>query len=522
MRSVTMAAAAAALMVSMGGVGHADGAGLVVTVESGRLSGEASDGVAIFRGVPYAAPPVGALRWRPPAPPKAWSDVRDARQFGPACLQRGPTGAKDLTLYGGAPEPTSEDCLTLNIWAPAPASTRTGAPVLVWLHGGSGRMGAGSLPFYDGTAFARSGVIMVTINYRLGHLGAFAHPALAGEAGGGDYALMDQIAALKWVRRNIAAFGGEPDNVTVVGESAGGISVFNLAASPQAQGLFHRAIIQSGGGWLPPPPGRKAARASGEAVARAAGAPEAADAQTLRALPARALASAPGDFKPEPNTMLRPDSPTVMIRGGWFAKVPLLIGINDGEDSLLDYGDLAATVRKSVKPATLEEAQRRYGPGTTSDEALRFYFRDGVGTAPARWVARRWSRHAPVYLYRFEHVDEGARDRVPRAPHGGEIAYVFKTLGRQPQAATPTAADQALADDMHARWVAFAKDGSPNVDGKTVWPAYDPTTDPWIVFGQSDVTVKHGVLSEQLDWYDRRTGWIIWLAWLKASLGRLF
>lgn len=522
MRSVTVAAAAAALMVSMGGVGHADGAGLVVAVESGRLGGETSDGVAIFRGVPYAAAPEGALRWRPPAPPKSWPDVRDARQFGPACLQRGPTGAKDLTLYGGAPEPTSEDCLTLNIWAPVAATAQKRAPVMVWLHGGSGRMGAGSLPFYDGTAFARSGVIMVTINYRLGHLGAFAHPALAGEVGGGDYALMDQIAALQWVRRNITAFGGEPGNVTVIGESAGGISVFNLAASPAAQGLFHRAIIQSGGGWLPPPPGRKAAHASGEAVARAAGAPENADARTLRALPARMLAGAPGDFKPEPNTMLRPDSPTVMIRGGWFAKVPLLIGINDGEDSLLDYGDLGATLRKSVKPATLEEAQRRYGPGTTSDQALRFYFRDGVGTAPARWVARRWSRHAPVYLYRFEHVDEGARKRVPRAPHGGEIAYVFKTLGRQPQAAAPTAADQALADDMHARWVAFAKDGSPNVVGKTVWPAYDAVTDPWMVFGQSDVAVKHGVLSEQLDWYDRRTGWIIWLAWAKARIARLF
>lgn len=522
MRSGPSAAAAAALMVSTGGVGHAGDIGPVVAVESGRLGGEASEGVAIFRGVPYAAPPEGALRWRPPHPPKSWSGVRDARQFGPACLQRGPAGAKDLTLYGGAPEPTSEDCLTLNIWAPASADAKDRAPVMVWLHGGSGRMGAGSLPFYDGTAFARGGVIMVTVNYRLGHLGAFAHPALAGEPGAGDYALMDQIAALKWVQRNIGSFGGEPRNVTVVGESAGGISVFNLAASPQAQGLFHRAIIQSGGGWLPPPPGRKAAWASGEAVAQAAGAPASADARTLRALPARALAGVPGDFKPEPNKALRPDSPTVMIRGGWFAKVPLLIGVNDGEDSLLDYGELRETLRNSVKPSTLEAVQRRYGPGTTSDQALRFYFRDSIGTAPARWVARRWSRSAPVYLYRFEHVDEGARGRIPRAPHGGEIAYVFNTLGRQPQAAKPTAADQALADEMHARWVAFAKGGSPNIDGKAVWPAYDRETDPWMVFGQSEIAVKHGVLSKQLDAYDRRTGWIIWLAWVKASIARLF
>ncbi len=520
MRSEILATAAAALM-AVGSVGRADTPGPMVTVESGVLAGEATEGIRIFRGVPYVAPPVGALRWRPPQPPLAWSGVRDARQFGPACPQRGPEGATDITQFGGAPEPTSEDCLTLNIWSPALTSPAGKTAVMVWLHGGSGRMGAGSLPFYDGSAFAKSGVIMITLNYRLGHLGAFTHPALAGEKDAGDYALMDQIAALKWVRRNIAAFGGDPANVTVVGESAGGISIFNLASAPAAEGLFHRAIIQSGGGWLPPPANLKTALQSGQAVAIAAGAPANANAQALRALPAATVASASGDFKPAPNPDLHPDSPTVMIRGGWFSKVPLLIGVNDGEDSLLDYGDSRAKLRKSVKPSTLEAVQKLYGPATTSDEALRFYFRDGVGTAPARWVAKRWSRSAPVYLYRFEHVDERARDRIKRAPHGGEIGYVFKTLGQQPQAVEPTPADQALADEMHARWVAFAKDGSPNISAHKPWPAYSAAEDPWMVFGQSEVRVQHGVLSRQLDWYDRRTGWIIWLAWAKASLMRL-
>lgn len=521
MRSEIVAAAAVMLM-AFSNPGHAKAPEPVVETESGHLVGEAADGFRVFRGVPYAAAPVGALRWRPPEAPTPWLGLRDARQFGPACPQRGPQGAEDITLYGGAPEPTSEDCLTLNLWTPEPDANRRGSPVMVWLHGGSGRMGAGSLPFYDGSAFARSGVIMVTINYRLGHLGAFAHPALSSEKGGGDYALMDQIAALKWVRRNIAAFGGDPRNVTIIGESAGGISVFNLAASPAAEGLFHRAIIQSGGGWLPPPPGRKAAWASGKAVAAAAGAPADADAQTLRALPAGAVARAAGDFKPEPNPALAPDTPTAMIRGGWFSKVPLLIGINDGEDSLLNYGDGLARLRASVKPSTLKAAARLYGPELSSEDVLRLYFRDGVGTAPARWVARRWSRSAPVYLYRFEHVDEHARDHVRRAPHGGEIAYVFKTLGRQPQAVAPSTADQALADEMHARWVAFVRDGSPNIAGHTAWPAYGAAEDPWMVFGQSQVRVERGVLTRQLDWYDRKTGWIIWLAWMRASLVRLF
>ncbi|HEV7384094.1 MAG TPA: carboxylesterase family protein, partial [Phenylobacterium sp.] len=232
--------AALALVLGAGSVSAA--LGPAVTVEGGRIAGETSGPVAVFRGIPYAAPPVGALRWRPPQRAAAWSGVRPATRFGPACPQAGGEGVTDIVRYGGAPEPTSEDCLTLNVWAPPGLSGR--APVMVWLHGGSGRMGAGSLPYYDGTAFARDGVVLVTVNYRLGHLGAFDHPAITREAGGkraiGAYAQMDQVAALQWVRRNIASFGGDPGRVTIFGESAGSFSVNLLMASPLAKGLFQR------------------------------------------------------------------------------------------------------------------------------------------------------------------------------------------------------------------------------------------------------------------------------------------
>ncbi|MGK6320375.1 carboxylesterase/lipase family protein [Sphingomonas sp. DT-204] len=491
----------------------------VVTIDTGSIAGEVRPDLRVYRGIPYVAPPVGPLRWRPPRPAPYWDGTRDATRFGPACPQRGPAGESDITRFGGAGQPTSEDCLTLNVWAPPAGAAR--AAVMVWLHGGSGRMGAGSLPYYDGSAFARDGVIMVTINYRLGHLGAFAHPALSGEPEGGNYALMDQIAALQWVKRNIAAFGGDPGNITIIGQSAGGISVFNLIASPTARGLFHRAVIESAGGWFPPPPGREKAHAAGIEVARAAGAPANATAAQLRALPAEAFAKAPGDAVAEPNRALLPESPTVTIYGGWQARVPLLIGVTDGEDSLLDYGGGLAKARASTTPEKIAEVQRRYGGGLSEELALRYSMRDGLGTAPARWVARHWSRRSPVYLYRFQHI--GTHDRRNRAPHGAEIFYVFKTLGREPgQPLTPGAADLRLADAIHARWVAFARTGNPNVEGLAQWPAYSADGDPWMVFAAGKGRVEHHILDKQLDWYDGKVGWLVWLAWIKAWFARWF
>lgn len=512
------AVALCALSVAAGTAAQPAPAG-VVALDTGSVAGEVAADLHVYRGIPFVAPPVGALRWRPPAPAAHWNGVRDATAFGPSCPQRGAPGVTDITRYGGAGEPTSEDCLTLNVWAPPAGVAR--APVMVWFHGGSGRMGAGSLPYYDGSAFARDGVIMVTVNYRLGHLGAFAHPALADEPGAGNYALMDQIAALQWVKRNIAAFGGDPGNVTIIGQSAGGISVFNLATSPAADGLFQRAVIESAGGWFPPPTGRKKARASGVEVAKAAGAPAEATAAQLRALPAEAIAKAEGDSIAEPNSALMPESPTVTIYGEWQSKVPLLIGVTDGEDSLLNYGDGMEKAEASTKADKIAEIQQRYGGGLSEELALRYYMRDGIGTAPARWVARRWSRVAPTYLYRFEHM--GEQDKRTRAPHGAEIFYVFKTLGREPDLPLPPGpADVQLADNIHARWVAFARSGNPNVAGLAQWPAYSPDSDPWMVFHAGEGRVQQHVLDKQLDWYDGKVGWLVWLAWVKAAVARWF
>lgn len=496
----------------------------IAAVETGRVAGESKDAIRIFRGLPYAAPPVGALRWRPPQRAAAWPGVRDATRFGPACPQARGQGIADITRYGGAPEPTSEDCLTLNVWAPARAATR--APVMVWFHGGSGRMGAGSLPYYDGSAFARDGVVLVTVNYRLGHLGAFAHPALTKEAGKatplGNYALMDQVAALQWVKRNIASFGGDPRNVTIFGESSGAISVMNLTLAPSARGLFQKAIVESGGGWFPPGPGPKAAEQHGVAVAKAAGAPPQATAQQLRALPARAVAAASGASDPFPDRRLSPDDLTIGIDAGRNAHVPLIIGINSGEDSLLDVEGGMANARASTKPGDLAALRKLYGPGLSDDLVIRNHFRDALGTGAARWVAGRWATQAPAYLYRFDYVDEADRRVRSRAYHGAEIFYVFQTLGRQPaDPPAPSPADARLAAEMHARWVAFARTGVPDAPGAPAWPAYSRATDRWMVFGPGGSSVQANVLKAQLDWHERRTTPLIWLLRVKSEAARL-
>lgn len=485
-------------------------------LDSGQILGAATGDIAVFRGIPYAAPPVGALRWSPPKRPAAWPGVREATAFGPACPQAGAEGVTDIHRYGGAPEPTSEDCLTLNVWAPAHAGH---AAVMVWIHGGSGRMGAGSLPYYDGTAFAQDGVVLVTINYRLGHLGAFAYPGL-GKSGGGNFAMMDQIAALQWVKRNIAVFGGDPANVTIFGESSGGISVLALATSPAADGLFAKAIVESGGGWYPPPSGAEDALKQGKEFSAAVGA---ATLDQLRAVPVKTIAALRNPTTGTPDASLLPESPTTAIAGGRQALVPLLIGVNNGEDSLLDYGGGLKKAVAMLKPEQLEKMRKVYGPGLTPEEAVRRQLTDGLAAAPARWVAARWSQRAPVYLYRFEHVDEWRMPKRTRASHGAEVFYVFKTLDRKlDDPPSPTAADEKLASEVHARWVAFAKTGSPNGHGMVSWPVYSKDSDPWLVFGQKETSVQHHLLQPQLDYFEGEIAPLIWLFRAKSWWSRHF
>jgi para-nitrobenzyl esterase len=330
---------------------------------------------------------------------------------------------------------------------------------------------------------------------------------------------MDQMAALAWVRRNIAAFGGNPGNVTVFGESSGAISVFDLLVAPAARGLFERAIIESGGGWFPPPSDLESAEKRGKEVAVAAGAPAGATLDELRALPAAAFARVSGEFLAPPDPQLVSESPTVAIAAGRFAHVPLIIGVTDGEDSLIDRAIKKAAA--TVKPGTVAKLSKLYGVTLDREMAARLEFRDGIGTAPARWVAAHWP--VPAYLYRFAHVTESYRSARQRAPHGAELFYVFQTLGREPdEASSPASDDEVMATEIHARWVAFARTGSPDPPSITPWPAYSTSSDPWMVFGQDRSDVEHHVLQAQLNWYEHGIAPLILYYRARAAIARRF
>lgn len=473
---------------------------VAVKIETGVLVGEATDKALVFRNIPYAAPPVGELRWAPPQPASAWEGEREAVKPGPSCPQ--PMRPDGRPNAGAANGPTSEDCLQLNVFAPKAA---TKAPVMVWLHGGAHRFGSGWI--YDGSNFARDGVVLVAINYRLGPLGYFAHPALTAAAGAGqplvNYGLMDQIAALQWVQRNIAAFGGDPSNVTVFGESAGAMSTLQILAVPETRGLYSKAIVQSGGGWFAPETLAQK-EADGAAVAEKLGLPGAKAAlEDLRALPADRLIAATltGDIGPSPDGRLLKETPTQAFAAGREVDVPLMIGSNSGEDSLMDAFGL--------KPA---EQGARLGPlvrrvyaedAAKGDEALaRAVFTDRVMGAPARWIAAEAADGAPAWLYYFSYVGSRFRPAVTTAAHAAEIQYVFEYWGRRTDPASLSAEDRAMADLMHSCWVAFAKTSAPACASGPAWPAYDPSSDQLMEFG-ADSGVRTGLRKRQLDAQER-------------------
>jgi para-nitrobenzyl esterase len=464
-----------------------------VTVAGGALVGETTDRANIFRNIPFAAPPVGERRWAPPAPPAPWTGDRDATQAGPSCPQ--PMNADGSPNSGGANGATSEDCLQLNVFAPrgAPKGSKP-APVMVWIHGGGHRTGAGWI--YDGQNFARDGVVLVAINYRLGALGYFAHPALtrdAGDAPTGNFGLMDQIAALRWVQDNIAAFGGDPANVTVFGESAGGMSTLALLAAPEARGLFHKAIVQSGLGWFQPSTLTAREQAGAAALSRL-GVAETASAADLRALPVDRLVSVGGDYQPfVDGRVLRQTPSQALVRGG-FADVPLIIGWNSGEDSLLGPRvppPVIAQIPAAARTVYAEEA-------AAGDETLaRAIFTDRVFGGPARWVASQASGGQPAWLYHFSYVATRMRPAVTTAAHAAEIPYVFEYWGRRTPMSMVSEEDRAMASRMHACWVSFATTSVPTC-GETDWPAYDARTDALMVFG-SGSGVARGFRKSRLD-----------------------
>jgi len=422
-----------------------------LTTDAGVLAGTMIDGVRVFKGVPYAKPPVGDLRWRPPQP-TSWSGERDATEFQLPCAQATPSdGSPNL---GGVSGSTSEDCLYLNVWVPKDAKD---APVMVWLYGGAGYLGAGSVPTYDGSAFARDGVIVVTINYRLGMLGQFAHPALTKAAGQNEplanFQLMDAVAALQWVQRNSVALGADARNVTIFGQSAGAVLVAALLSTPPSQGLFHKAIIQSA---VPQLGGRRSltqAEADGVKFANVLGLAGAdATPEQLRSLPLdRVISSeARGDgFKNGSYLILdgrfRTTTTGDGFKTGLTADVPLIVGSTNGE----------------------------------------FFGPEGYRMAQA---ASNYGE-APVWHYHFTYVPAWrATEQSGGAPHSAELPYVFNTLRQSAIGSRATAADQSVADRLHSCWVAFAKAPSGtrslSCEGGFVWPARTDESDAIAVFGE--------------------------------------
>jgi para-nitrobenzyl esterase len=464
---------------------RAAGGGPIARVEGGQIAGTSDQGVIAFKGLPYAAAPIGDLRWRPPQPVSAWQGVRPANRFSPLCKQRINTSDN-----GTGPPPDSEDCLYLNVYAPA---SKKGGPfaVMFWIHGGGYVNGSGTAPLYEGTALAKQGVVVVTINYRLGRFGFFAHPALTRESPDGplgNYAHMDQIAALQWVKHNIAAFGGDPGNVTVFGESAGGGSVINLMISPPARGLFHKAISQSGIARIDftylshrNDEGCPSAEELGRAFAEKMGVTATDDVAALRAIPAQRIIDA-GD--PENSTegpMI--DGKILLSRADVaFAKhaeapVPLIIGSNALEFEW--SADTPSRFRDMLRFPAPEGAKLMSAYG--NEEAYRTNIvSDILFTEPAWYVAGVHSETAPSFLYRFSVLSAGAPPELKAAPHASDRQYVFKTLNTSPWPTGPI--DEKAADLISAYWVAFAKTGDPNGAGRPKWSRYDRASDQLINF----------------------------------------
>ncbi|WP_454717451.1 carboxylesterase/lipase family protein [Caulobacter segnis] len=444
-------------------------------VQGGALRGYVEDSVRIFKGVPYAQAPVGDLRWRPPQPAKAWTGVREAQAFGSDCMQNRVGWDDTQTKL-----PVSEDCLTLNVWTPASAAK---APVMVWIHGGGYVMGSGSQPVFDGAALARRGVVVVTFNYRLGRFGFFAHPAIDAEHPDepkANYAFMDQIAALAWVKANIAALGGDPARVTIFGQSAGGGSVSQMMLIPQARGLFHQVIAQSGGGrdvWpllAADRPGKVSAEAIGVAFADKAGAK---DAAALRALPAAKLLGKLDLLNMEEATFSGPvvDGRLVTSSGvegfaaGRQAKVPLLIGANSDELGIIPGFLKGMFAGKTIAQLGLSEDKLLaiYGTKSALNNDLPS---DATFVEPAHALAGLAVKSGqPVWTYSFGYVVEAKRKDWRGASHSGDLGFVFDTLGKLKDAPSP--ADQAVATRWADTWAAFAKTGDPG------WVRYDPATD---------------------------------------------
>jgi para-nitrobenzyl esterase len=450
----------------------------------GQLQGVVADGVASFKGIPFAAPPVGDLRWKAPQPAGGWLGLKKAAAYAPGCMQD-PSMAKMV----GASVSVSEDCLYLNVWTAAKTADEK-RPVMVWIHGGAFVGGMTGTPMFDGTKFAQKGVVLVSVAYRLGVFGFMAHPELSRESGkgSGTYGIQDIIAGLQWVKNNIAKFGGDPSRVTIFGESAGGIAVGMLAAAPGAKGLFQRAISESGGSFAPPRisneagqnvPTLKLAEANGESFLKKLGV---AGIKAARALPAEQTQKAAGggmgggaSFWPVADGNVLPGDPYELYEKGRFNDTPILVGTNSNEGGLF--------MRGPATPASFEK-QIRSGYGERADAILSAY-PHGTDAEAARasadvfrefafaWPTWAWARmqsrkgKGKAFVYYYDH-------RTPASPdganHAAEVSFVFGNFGGPGGAPSPE--DLALSDLIRSFWINFARTGDPNGSGLPHWPAF--------------------------------------------------
>ncbi len=477
-----------------------------VKTDKGALSGApgTNANVRVYKGIPYAQPPVGDLRWKAPQAPAAWTGTRPATGFGTTCMQ---TPYPENSPYYSKLGPVGEDCLYLNVWTAA-KSAKERRPVMVWIHGGGYTRGSGSTPTYDGDTLADKGAVVVTVNYRLGIFGFFAHPELTKESdvhSSGNYGLLDMVAALHWVHDNIAAFGGDPKRVTIFGESAGSSAVNYLMASPLAKGLFQRVVGESGANF-----GRNVTLAESEKegvrVGEQIGAPTLA---ALRAKSADDLQKVQGAFRASVDGWFLPEDVRSIFAQDKQSDVPVIAGYNHDESRTLQPWPAGANMK-----TFLDQTHRRYGDFT--DEFLKLYpagsdeqaaeahytsTRDqGMG-----WEMRTWVRSqtktgkSPAYLYFFTRIPPGPNADKYRAYHASEIQYVFGNLN-------PTRPwedmDHKVSEAMSSYWVNFAATGNPNGKGLVKWPAYDAKSDPSMVFGDT-IGVQRDVNKAGLDFFDK-------------------
>jgi len=448
-----------------------------VATEYGRVQGVIEKDLTVYRGIPFAAPPVGELRWRAPQPPAKWDGVRETVAFAPDPYQ------------GDGKGQVSEDCLYLNIWTPVKSASER-VPVLVWIYGGGFSFGSNSTPTHNGEHLARKGVVLVTINYRVGPLGFLAHPELSAESPhkvSGNYGLQDMIAGLRWVKNNITAFGGDPNRVTIFGESAGGIAVSMLCASPEAKGLFHGAISQSGGSFGPTRPTTypgenmrtlAQAEASGVAYVQKAGVSSIAE---LRGLPPEKLPPGWGSGAAWPivDGWIIPDDQHKLYSAGKYNDVPILVGYNSDEGLSFarekDAAEYAANVKKRYGPF----ADRLIAAYPPDGDRVTKTARDLMRDAAFGWQTWSWARlqartgKSKVFYYYFDQHPERPADS-PAAdhgmPHGVDVPYVFQTLDRdKPET---TADDLKMSEIVATYWTNFAKRADPNGPGVPAWPQF--------------------------------------------------